>query len=282
MNTSEFAVTFDARVEASLEWVNDNAGFIFDTARTYLEGLYNAINWALKSPPVFLVCALIFAVGWRLVGFWFGVLAGLGMAACAFMGLWPVTMDTLGLVITATTLALAIALPLGVISGFFPRVDRMVEPLLDLVQTLPPYIYLLPSIALMGYGPATALVATVIVAIPPTLKLTSLGIRMTPHEFLELGHANGTTPLQMFFKIRLPFAMPSIMAGINQSLMMAFGMVVIAGIVGSGGLGETIYGAIRTLDIGKSIDATVAIVILTVVLDRITQSAAQTNPGSSK
>lgn len=282
MNIAEFSVIFDARVEASLEWANDNAGFIFDAARSGLEGLYGTANWALKSPPFFLVCALTLAVGWRLVGFWFGALAGLGMAACAFMGLWSVTMDTLGLVIAATTLALALALPLGVLSGFFPRLDRMVEPLLDLVQTLPPYIYLLPAIALMGYGPATALVATVIVAIPPTLKLTSLGIRMTPHEFLELGQANGMTPLQMFFKIRLPFAVPSIMAGINQSLMMAFGMVVIAGIVGSGGLGETIYGAIRTLDIAKSIDATVAIVILTMVLDRITQSAARTTPGSTK
>jgi len=257
-----------------------HVGYVFDTARSYLEWLYKAINWALKSPPVYVVCAVVLAAGWRLVGLWFGALAGLGMAACALMGLWPVTMETLALVMTATTLALAIALPLGVIAGFFPAVDRLVEPLLDLVQTLPPYIYLLPSIALMGYGPATALVATVIVAIPPALKLTSLGIRMTPHEFIELGQATGTTSLQMFFKIRLPFAMPSIMAGINQSLMMAFGMVVIAGIVGSGGLGETIYGAVRTLDIAKSIDATVAIVILTMVIDRLTQRAAQKKSGS--
>lgn len=280
MDATTFAVTFDGSVETSLQWVLDNAGYIFDTARTCLEGLYNAINWALKSPPAYMVCALILAAGWRLVGLRFGVLAGLGMAACAMMGLWPVTMQTLALVITATTLALAIALPVGVIAGFFPALDRLVEPLLDMVQTLPPYIYLLPAIALMGYGPATALVATIIVAIPPALKLTSLGIRMTPHEFIELGQATGTTPLQMFFKIRLSFAMPSIMAGINQSLMMAFGMVVIAGIVGSGGLGETIYGAVRTLDIAKSIDATVAIVILTMVLDRITQSAAQKKSGS--
>lgn len=282
MDAAELIANFDARVEASLDWVRDNAGHLFDGARFCLEGLYNAINWALKSPPFYVVCLLVFAAGWRLVGFRFGVLAGLSLAACAFMGLWPVTMDTLGLVIAATTLALAIALPAGVIAGLFPKIDRVVEPLLDMVQTLPPYIYLLPSIALMGFGPATALVATVIVAIPPALKLTSLGIRMTPHEFIELGHASGMTPLQMFFKIRVAFAVPSVMAGINQSLMMAFGMVVIAGIVGSGGLGETIYGAIRTLDIATSIDATVAIVILTMVLDRLTQSAARENSGSTK
>lgn len=160
-----------------------------------------------------------------------------------------------------------------------PRLDRALTPALDLIQTLPPYIYLLPAIALLGYGPATALVATVIVAVPPAIRLTALGIRMTPREFIELGHATGVTPAQMFFKIRLPFAVPSIMAGINQSLMMAFGMVVIAGIVGSGGLGETIYGAIRTLDIAKSIDAAIAIVILTMILDRLTQSAAERRRG---
>lgn len=144
------------------------------------------------------------------------------------------------------------------------------------------FIYLLPAIALLGYGPATALLATFIVAVPPALRLTSLGIRMTPKEFVELGDASGVTGLQMFFKIRLPFAMPSIMAGVNQSLMMAFGMVVIAGIVGSGGLGEAIYGAVRTLDIAKSINAALAIVILTMILDRLAQSAAESRTGASQ
>ncbi|WP_040584263.1 ABC transporter permease subunit, partial [Mesorhizobium amorphae] len=151
-----------------------------------------------------------------------------------------------------------------------------------LIQTLPPYIYLLPAIALLGYGPATALIATFIVAMPPAIRLTSLGIRMTPLEFIELGQASGLTTWQMFIKIRLPFAIPSVMAGINQSLMMAFGMVVIAGIVGSGGLGETIYSAVRTLDIATSINAAIAIVILTMVLDRLTQSAARRASGEAR
>ena len=180
-------------------------------------------------------------------------------------------MSTFALVITSTCLALLLGLPLGVLAGLLPKLDHAVEPLLDLIQTMPPYIYLLPAIALLGFGPATALLATLIVAMPPAIRLTSLGIRQTPKQFVELGQSTGMTGAQMFFKIRLPFAMPSIMAGINQSLMMAFGMVVIAGIVGSGGLGETIYEAIRTLDIAKSIDAAIAIVILTMVIDRLTQ-----------
>jgi glycine betaine/proline transport system permease protein len=195
------------------------------------------------------------------------------------MGLWPETTSTLALVITATVLALAIALPIGIIAGFWPALDRLLAPALDLIQTLPPYIYLLPAIALFGFGPATAMIATVVVALPPALRLTSLGIRLTPREFLELGEASGMNSWQMFYKIRMPFAKPSIMTGINQSLMMAFGMVVIAGIVGSGGLGQTIYEAIRTLDIAKAIDGAIAIVVLTMVLDRLSQSSARIGEG---
>lgn len=281
MDNTQTIEAFDARVEDALNWLRDNAGFVFDTTRAGLEGLYKGTNWLLATPSSYLVVAIFVALGIWLVGLRFGLLAGIGLLACSVMGLWSVTMDTLALVIAATAMALVIALPLGILAGYHPKLDKLGEPLLDMLQTLPPYIYLLPAIALLGYGPATSLVATVLVAIAPALRLTSLGIRMTPNEYIELGNANGISPLQMFFKIRLPFAVPSIMAGINQSLMMAFGMVVIAGIVGSGGLGQTIYEAIRTLDIAKSIDATIAIVILTMVLDRLTQSAGTQKTGAA-
>ena len=274
MDISSFTDTFDEWTDAALEWVSDNGETLFDYVRWVLEGLYDSILWLLQLPP-FYVIAIVFAlIGWQLVNKWFALAAGIALALCFSMGLWDQTMSTLALVLTATVLALAIGIPIGIAAGFFTALDRFMEPGLDLIQTLPPYIYLLPAIALLGYGPATALIATVIVAMPPAIRLTSLGIRMTPNAFIELGEASGITPMQMFFKIRLPFALPSIMAGVNQSLMMAFGMVVIAGIVGSGGLGETIYGAVRTLDIATSINAAIAIVILTMVLDRLTQSAA--------
>ncbi|WP_163873148.1 ABC transporter permease [Rhizobium laguerreae] len=279
MDTSGFTDLFDEWTDSALEWVSDNGEFLFDSIRQVLEGLYDGILWLLELPPFYLVALIVALIGWRLVNIWFGVLAGIALALCFSMGLWPETMSTLALVLTATALALVIGIPIGIAAGFFTSLDRFMEPGLDLIQTLPPYIYLLPAIALLGYGPATALIATVIVAVPPAIRLTSLGIRMTPREFIELGRALGMTPAKMFFKIRLPFALPSIMAGINQSLMMAFGMVVIAGIVGSGGLGETIYGAIRTLDIATSINGAIAIVVLTMVLDRITQSAARLGTG---
>ena len=276
MDTSAIADAFDTLIDDALIWVVDNGAFLFDGIRALFEGFYDGVLALLELAPWFVVALVFGVIAWRLVSLSFGVLTAAGLAACWMMGLWPETMSTFALVISATLLALILALPIGVLAGFMPRLDRFVEPILDLIQTLPPYIYLLPAIALLGFGPATALAATLIVAMPPAIRLTSLGIRQTPVHFVELGQATGMTPSQMFWKIRLPFALPSIMAGINQSLMMAFGMVVIAGIVGSGGLGEAIYQAIRTLDIGKSIDAAIAIVILTIVIDRVTQNLVQT------
>ncbi|MBI1218601.1 MAG: ABC transporter permease subunit [Rhodobacteraceae bacterium] len=275
MDSSIIVTTFDTATDSALGWISDHGGALFDLISAVLEGFYGALLWGLSQPPDYVLALLVALLGWRLIGVRFALLAAAALLFCAVMGLWPETMSTLALVISATILALLVALPTGVVAGYLPRLDAAIGPALDLVQTLPPYIYLLPAIALLGYGPATALAATVIVAMPPAIRLTALGIRMTPPEYIELGHACGITPLQMFFKVRLPFAVPSIMAGINQSLMMAFGMVVIAGIVGSGGLGATIYDSIRTLDIAKSIDAAIAIVVLTMVLDRLTQSASR-------
>lgn len=279
MDISSFTDIFDEWTDTALEWVSENGESLFDYVRWVLEGLYDGILWLLQLPPFYVVAIVVALVGWRLVNAWFAILSGAALLLCFSMGLWSETMSTLALVLTATVIALAVGIPVGILAGFFTALDQFMEPGLDLIQTLPPYIYLLPAIALLGYGPATALIATIVVAMPPAIRLTSLGIRMTPREFIELGEASGMRPSQMFFKIRLPFALPSIMAGINQSLMMAFGMVVIAGIVGSGGLGETIYGAIRTLDIATSINGAIAIVVLTMVIDRMTQSAGRLGAG---
>lgn len=276
MSPVEFAAAFDEFVDARLEWLSDNGAWFFDGLNDVLHAGYQAIYSGLTLLPFWAVILAFGALGWRLAASWrFAAGAMLGLLLCVAMGLWPQTMSTLALVLSATSMALVIGIPLGVAAGLMPSLDRVSEPVLDLIQTLPPYIYLLPAIALLGYGPGTALVATFIVAVPPVVRLTSLGIRMTPKVFIELGQATGTTGWQQFFKIRLPFALPSIMAGVNQGLMMAFGMVVIAGIVGSGGLGEVIYGAIRTLDIAMSINAAIAIVILTLILDRLAQSATR-------
>lgn len=272
MSNPDYIQAVDAWVNEALLQFSANAGFFFGVVDQTLNGLNNGILWILNLLPFYGVALVFAALGWRLVGTGFALVAAVGLVVCQMMGLWVDTMHILSLVIAATLLALLVAIPAGIITGYVPRIYRMAEPVLDLLQTLPPYIYLLPGISLLGYGPATALAATFIVALPPAFRLTALGIKLTPYEYIELGRASGIRPWQMFVKIRLPFAMPSIMTGINQSLMLAFGMVVIAGIVGSGGLGQTIYEAIRTLEIATSIDAAIAIVILTIILDRLSQS----------
>ncbi len=263
---------FDASVDAGMSWLTDHGGAVFDLARAVLEGAFDGLLAALLFAPFWAVALAVGLLAARSLGWKSGLAAGLGMALCRAIGLWPQTVETLCLVLISVLLAVLIGVPLGVWSGYSPRLTRVLDPVLDLIQTLPPYIYLLPAIAFLGYGPATAIVATFIVAAPPVIRLSALGFRQTPVEFIELGEATGAKPLDAFLKIRVPFALPSVMAGINQSLMMAFGMVVIAGIVGSGGLGETIYGAIRKLDIALSVNAAIAIVVLTIIIDRISQS----------
>lgn len=266
---------FDAAIDAGMVWISTHGNEAFALLRGLLEGGFGAILWLLAEIPFWALAGIVGALGWRLLGGRFGAFATASLALCAAFGLWTETIETLALVLSATTMAVLIGGAIGVFAGLSPRLAQVLDPVLDLIQTLPPYLYLLPAIAFLGYGPATAILATFIVAVPPTVKLTALGISRTPVEFLELGAASGASGWQVFAKIRLPFALASIMAGVNQSLMMAFGMVVIAGIVGSGGLGETIYASVRTLDIARSVDAAIAIVVLTIVLDRLSQTAAR-------
>lgn len=279
MDLAPWTEAFDTAIDAGMTWLTDHGGLVFDLARLALEGSFDGLSAGLLALPFWAVAALVAALAWRAIGWRAALASGLGLVLCQAIGLWQETIETMCLVLISVVLAVLTGVPLGVLSGYRRGVNRVIEPLLDLVQTLPPYIYLLPAIAFLGYGPATAIVATYIVALPPVIRLSALGFQMTPTEFLELGDAVGARPIDAFVKIRVPFAWPSIMAGINQSLMMAFGMVVIAGIVGSGGLGETIYGAIRKLDIALSVDAAIAIVVLTMIIDRISQAAGPRQGG---
>ena len=269
----------DSSVDAGMTWLTDHGGAVFDLARAALEGAFDGMLAGLLMLPFWVLALAVGLLAARSLGLRSGIAAAVGMALCQAIGLWPQTVETLCLVLISVVMAIVVGVPMGVVSGYSTRVTRALDPVLDLIQTLPPYICLLPAIAFLGYGPATAIVATFIVAVPPVIRLSALGFRQTPIEFIELGEATGARPLDAFLKIRVPFALPSVMAGINQSLMMAFGMVVIAGIVGSGGLGETIYGAIRKLDIALSVNAAIAIVVLTIIIDRISQSLGPRNGG---
>ncbi len=270
----EITETFDAVVDSALAWVNDNATAVFDFLRLILDEIFDGIDTVLSTTPYLAFILVVLIAGWFFAGRIFAVAAAAGLWLCQAMGLWSETMTTLTLVLSSTLMALLVAIPAGILAGLSAGLNKASDVVLDFIQTMPAYIYLLPGIALLGYGPATAMCATSLVAIPPAMRLTAHGISRTPLQFQELGQAVGMKPIHALFKIRIPFAFPAIMAGVNQSLMLGFGMVVIAGIVGSGGLGQTVYDAVRTLQIDQSINAGIAIVVLSIVLDRFSQRLA--------
>jgi glycine betaine/proline transport system permease protein len=187
-------------------------------------------------------------------------------------GFWPQTMVTLALIIAATVISLVLGLPLGIWAARSDRVAAIVRPTLDFMQTMPAFVYLIPAAMLFGLGRVPGVLATVIFAMPPVVRLTSLGIRQVNKEQVEAGITFGCTPTQVLFKVQIPGAMPSIMAGINQTIMMALSMVIIASMVGAGGLGNDVLASIQRLDIGLGFESGLAVVLLAIMLDRITET----------
>ncbi|MBT8765711.1 ABC transporter permease [Metapseudomonas boanensis] len=231
-----------------------------------LEGL-------LRATPWWLVLLVVAALAWHATR---RVLPALLIVGLLFlvgvMGLWDKLMQTLALMLVATAIAVVIGIPLGVLAGRSDRVRTMLLPLLDVMQTLPSFVYLIPVLMLFGLGKVPAIFATVIYAVPPLIRLTDLGIRQVDREVMEAANAFGASRWQQLFGVQLPLALPSIMAGLNQTIMMALSMVVVASMIGARGLGEEVLVGIQTLNVGKGLEAGLAIVILAVAIDRITQA----------
>ena len=204
------------------------------------------------------------AAGWRMA-----ILTSVGFVLMGLFGLWEQSMETLALVLVSVGVGLLIGIPLGIWAGRHDRAERLLRPVLDGMQTIPAYSYLLPLVLLFGIGPATALISTVIFALPPPVRLTSLGIRGVPETALEVSESFGSTPRQTLQKVQLPMAKPSIMLGVNQTIMMALGMVVIAAIVAAGGLGREVLDGLQALDVGKALNGGITIVVMAIVLDRV-------------
>jgi glycine betaine/proline transport system permease protein len=208
--------------------------------------------------------------GWRLA-----LLAAAGFLLMGLLGLWESSMETLALMLVAVTVALAIGIPLGIWAGRSERVNRLLRPVLDAMQTIPAFAYLLPLVLLFSIGNTTALISTVIFALPPAVRLTTLGMRGVPKTSLEVADSFGSTPRQRLFKVQLPMAKPSIMLGVNQTIMMALGMVVIAAVVGAGGLGREVYNGLQSLNVGEALNGGISIVVMAIVLDRVSYGWSQ-------
>lgn len=237
-------------------------------------------NWievstaALSAVPPPITIAVLAAICWRIAGIRPGIMAAAGLAFLWNLRLWVPTVETMILVTLATSAALVIGVPLGIACALSRRVWRTVGPFLDMMQTMPSFIYLIPAIPFFGLGPVSACFATIIFSMPPVIRLTALGIMQVPRELIEASEAFGSTPMQKLFKVQLPLAVPTIMAGVNQTIMLALSMVVIAAMIGAGGLGREVWRSIQRLEAGAGFEAGIAIVIVAVILDRVTQKLA--------
>ncbi len=237
-----------------------------------IEGLTQGIEQLLLAAPVWLIAGVFVLTGFWRVGWKFALFCGLCWVVITGTGFWPQTMVTLALVMAATFISLGAGLPLGIWVAKSARVAAVVRPTLDFMQTMPAFVYLIPAAMLFGLGRVPGVLATVIFAMPPVVRLTSLGIRQVNKEQLEAGISFGCTPAQVLFKVEIPGALPSIMAGINQTIMMALSMVIIASMVGAGGLGNDVLASIQRLDIGLGFESGLAVVLLAIMLDRITET----------
>ncbi len=224
-------------------------------------------------PAGFILVAGLLA--WRAAGWRLGLLTVAGLLFLWNLGLWAPMLATLVLVVFSTAAAVLIGLPLGIIAALHARTWRVVSPCMDVMQTMPSFVYLIPAIPFFGLGAVSACFATIIFAAPPTIRLTALGILQVPHEMTEAADAFGCTPWQKLLKVQLPQALPTIMAGVNQTIMLALSMVVIAAMIGAGGLGREVWSAIQRLEAGRGFQAGIAIAVLAVILDRVTQAMSR-------
>ncbi|AGM41375.1 proline/glycine betaine ABC transporter permease [Spiribacter salinus M19-40] len=259
-------------VEGGVDWVRNNLEGPLDGFAAGVGFLAEGLESMLLFLPDWVLGPIIIAFAWWRVGWRFGAFTALAMLLIAAMGLWQETMQTLALVIGASIIALAAGLPLGVAMARRNGVAAVIRPVLDFMQTMPPFVYLIPAAIFFGLGKVPGTIATVIFAMPPAVRLTNLGIRQVSQENVEAGLAFGCTSRQLLYKVQIPLAMPSIMAGINQTIMLALSMVVIASMIGAGGLGNTVLTGIQRLDVGLGFEGGLGVVVLAILLDRMTQS----------
>ncbi|MBK1724247.1 ABC transporter permease [Thiocystis violacea] len=270
-----------AWIDNGLEVLTDHFATATKIVSDVMEnGIDNAVDGLMWLPPG--VTILLFALlAWRLAGVHTALLSLFGFALLWNLGLWEPTLQTLVLVLIATFVAVAIGTPLGVIAALSSTAYRVVFPVLDFMQTMPAFVYLIPAIPFFGLGPVAAVFSTVIFAMPPAIRLTTLGIRQVPADLVEAADAFGSTRWQKLTKVQLPLAVPTIMAGINQTIMLALSMVVIAAMIGAQGLGGEVWRAIQRNEAGMGFEAGIAVVVLAMVLDRITQGIARRKPGTA-
>jgi glycine betaine/proline transport system permease protein len=260
-------------IDNSLNWVVANWGGAFEAAASPLLWLLNAIQGALLATPWWIIFIVAIGIAWLATRDW--KLPAIVLTALLFLGLfdlWEDAMATTALMIAATLTAIVAGMPLGIAMSRSPRFRGLLTPVLDLMQTMPSFVYLIPTVMIFGPGKVPALLATIVYAAPPLIRLTDLGIRQVDPAVIEASRAFGTNPTQRRFGVQVPLALPTILAGINQTTMLALAMVVIASMIGAGGLGYQVLQGIGRLEISRGLFAGLGIVALAIVFDRVTQA----------
>lgn len=267
--------------EAIINWLGANLGPFFDAVAALIKGVLGGLEQALLWPHWSILIILFVALAWKAAGWRVATFSAAGFLLIVQMHMWEHSMATLALIGASVIIALVIALPVGIWSSKSDLAESLVRPVLDFMQTLPAFVYLIPAVLFFQLGKVPGVVATLIFAMPPAVRLTNLGIRQVPTEIKEAAESFGATPAQKLFKAELPVALNTILAGVNQTIMLALSMVVIAGLIGAGGLGNEVVKGITQLNIGLGFESGIAIVILAIYLDRVTQALGSASRLSS-
>jgi len=267
-------------------WINDGLGWVvahcrpfFQAVRAPIDATLTGVSDVLLAAPALAVIAIVGLLAWQFTSRALAIGTVLALLVLSMLGVWPEAMVTLSLVLTSLGFCLAIGLPLGIVLANSDRAQSILRPLLDAMQTTPAFVYLVPIVMLFGIGNAPGVIVTIVFALPPLVRLTNLGIRQVRPDLVEAARAYGASPWQLLTRVQFPLAMPSIMAGINQSLMLSLSMVVIASMIAVGGLGQMVLRGIGRLDMGLATVGGLGIVLLAVTLDRLTQALGQPRRG---
>ena len=269
------------------DWANNAETYVtdrldLDSTADALDAFIDLLASALLAPPELLMVAILAAIAFFLSGWRVALLTVLGLLFVISLGLWEAAMETLTLVVVAALVSLAIGIPLGILAAKSGRIETAVRPILDVAQTMPAFVYLVPLVVLLSIGNPTALIATVVFAMPPAVRLTMLGIQQVPKDTVEAAYAFGATPWQALFKVELPLSLRSIMAGVNQVIMLSLSMVVVAALAGAGWLGEPVVSGLSQLDVGTAFVGGVGIVVIAIILDRVTRGLEKRGTSTAK
>ncbi|CQR46323.1 Glycine betaine transport system permease protein OpuAB [Paraliobacillus sp. PM-2] len=252
-------------------WLIPVTSGLFDQISEWIAAFIDGVTNLLIMTPPEIIAILLVLLAWKTAGKGVALFTLIGCFYLGSVALWPESMQTLAIVLVSTMISVIFGVPIGILSAMNSVVDKIVKPILDFMQTLPIFVYLIPAILLFGLGGVPAVIATFVFAAPPAVRMTNLGIKQVPEEVVEASRAFGSTPKQLLFKVQLPLAIPTIMAGINQTIMLALSMAVVASMIGAPGLGDTVLTGISTVNVGLGLTGGLGIVVIAIILDRITQ-----------